>query len=1256
MNNNCREKIILFTQFYLAKDKETHELNIAALTNNYKNEYIDEIILLNEKIYSDEELGFENKNLDKIKQVNINKRLEYGDVFEYVQVNNLKNQIVVISNLDIYFNDTINNLNNVKLDEFKLCYCLTRWETYKDGKKHEPFLNHNTESSCDTWCLHTKWIHESDFSEFNFRLGTVGCENMFQYKLALSHFYLRNDPYLIKIFHSENYNWEEKNKKWNWRKIVEKSNTYVYNNNVPDEHQRELLRNYFNIACEIPVYSENNMSIGLVNINKDLTLYLKNFFEKLNCNVEIASIKGTPTKKDNTLPYDLESYAKYDRIIVCDNNSISLDWATVIFNKNNLLRKRTVIITPSLIRNYSNLYLYNLLFTKKYVVYNINIVSFEKFNTYCNELRENIGDLQYHICIISFGGCATTYILEECEKNNISINNKYDLDIKEYCKNFNDLLKFNLKIDEIKKELSLKNEYIKKICCGLNSVKHGNPYDDTYKYYDRIIYVVGNPFDALCSLYNRNYQKLQYNKLNNYINNNLDWDGKWNDFNILSKDIEKEEKDLFGFEEHYKFWINYATNKELSKSKIYFVDLEKLSKMNDDQLSLLFFNKIKKHNIKFIIKNRQFSSDSKISNSHNNNVIKNIYNNLYKEMKLALNIQHSNKYFQYKTPIYDLFFCTRYNPERFPLIDNKYKDHKNIPLYFRIFDIIHVTWKNIGGSVNRNSNKFNYVLIQPTEIKNLLEKVKSYISKNGDEFYKFKRILVIGSEDRPVLSEVDPNNLKLLKKYFNRILYESKDIIDNEIEIMPCGLLDHYIRGLDDHIFDIINNVNEEKKLRVLCCFGKFWKPDKNWYKEATKNREHLINYCSDNKNKFIDYDLFDREEYWRKLAEYSFFICPLGNGVTTPKIAEAICVNTIPICINHPAHVELRDKLNFPIVIVNNYDEINEKNLLKWKNELYEKVKKFKYKITTSAIHKLIMEGRESYISDNWLDNESYKIIDINTKQDIDKKDKEDKEDKEISEISKSINIGFNLVTKISNDIDLINLKDSIYSINENLKNNLFKKYLIFLEVRLNIHNKNLINTYLNKKDMLKGIIKDEFFTLLQNPKIEICIIEKNKSFKILFDFINKYHNINWILLNSNIYFPIWNINKLELLLNKNYDINSYVLTGYNIFNELSEKTKYSQQGKFLEYDNQVYKTLGKKGSIINSFIFKTPINIDKINLNFIKNDYYQRLNYELSRIRKLINPCLNVISIYKNSSEKIFSENKNDKKYLEISFSKIV
>ena len=155
------QQIVLITQFYLAPTVDKNNLLKKALKNNYENKYIDNIILLNEKIYSNKELGFENEKIDKIKQININSRLQYADVFKYIQSYNVNNKIIVICNLDIYFDNSVNKLKQAKLHEFKMCYCLTRWETYKDNKLVEPFVYENFyDSSCDSWCLHTNWIHK----------------------------------------------------------------------------------------------------------------------------------------------------------------------------------------------------------------------------------------------------------------------------------------------------------------------------------------------------------------------------------------------------------------------------------------------------------------------------------------------------------------------------------------------------------------------------------------------------------------------------------------------------------------------------------------------------------------------------------------------------------------------------------------------------------------------------------------------------------------------------------------------------------------------------------------------------------------------------------------------------------------------------------------------------------------------------------------------------------------------------------------
>ena len=58
------------------------------------NQDIDKIYLLNEKIYTHEELKV---NSDKIVQENIEKRLKFSDVFNYVQENNIEGYIVIVN-------------------------------------------------------------------------------------------------------------------------------------------------------------------------------------------------------------------------------------------------------------------------------------------------------------------------------------------------------------------------------------------------------------------------------------------------------------------------------------------------------------------------------------------------------------------------------------------------------------------------------------------------------------------------------------------------------------------------------------------------------------------------------------------------------------------------------------------------------------------------------------------------------------------------------------------------------------------------------------------------------------------------------------------------------------------------------------------------------------------------------------------------------------------------------------------------------
>ena len=258
-------------------------------------------------------------------------------------------------------------------------------------------------------------------------------------------------------------------------------------------------------------------------------------------------------------------------------------------------------------------------------------------------------------------------------------------------------------------------------------------------------------------------------------------------------------------------------------------------------------------------------------------------------------------------------------------------------------------------------------------------------------------------------------------------------------------------------------------------------------------------------------------------------------------------------------------------------------------------------------------------------------------------------------------INNSFYMITTTYNNIKSIRLEETIYSINKNLENDLIEKYFILLEVELTNEDENLYDTYLDKNNNFKGKIKDEFITLLQNPKIEIYLIKNRSTYQSIFDFCNNYHNIIWILTNSDIHFPEWNNHNLKLLLDRDYDIETFVLTRYNIYDDLTEKIKTSQKGVCFEKNNIKYRTQHKTGSSIDSWIFKTPINIKKMNLNFDigKPECDGRMNFQLSKIRKVINPCLDIISIHKHTNWGPESYNKviyKDNIYTRKEFNKIL
>ena len=206
------DEIILIYQFFIPKTQDRYDEIKKCLMLNVKNEYIDKIILLNERIYTDEELGTKH---NKIEQVNFKKRLKFSDVFEYAHTLSKSSYLITI-NADIYLDDTISKIRYSNLHSEKTALALLRYNDKRSGKKLFGPLN----CSQDTWGFHTNQnISKDHLKLFSFEFGTPGCDNKLIYLFYILGYKVINDPKAIKTFHvhendARNYSNKPLNKPW----------------------------------------------------------------------------------------------------------------------------------------------------------------------------------------------------------------------------------------------------------------------------------------------------------------------------------------------------------------------------------------------------------------------------------------------------------------------------------------------------------------------------------------------------------------------------------------------------------------------------------------------------------------------------------------------------------------------------------------------------------------------------------------------------------------------------------------------------------------------------------------------------------------------------------------------------------------------------------------------------------------------------------------------------------------------------------
>jgi len=181
--------LYFITQYYVpSQNKRAKEINMT-LAKNIENNYIDKIILLNEKEYS-------LPNSSKITQVVINKRLFYDDVIRYIYTTIPENSIVVFANSDIYLDETIRHVWSTNLDDKFMA--LLRYE-------NNVIFGPRADSQ-DTWILNSNSVKQRvwKYEDFNFSFGKSGCDNAITLEMLRMKYLVVNPSLTIKTHHLHN--------------------------------------------------------------------------------------------------------------------------------------------------------------------------------------------------------------------------------------------------------------------------------------------------------------------------------------------------------------------------------------------------------------------------------------------------------------------------------------------------------------------------------------------------------------------------------------------------------------------------------------------------------------------------------------------------------------------------------------------------------------------------------------------------------------------------------------------------------------------------------------------------------------------------------------------------------------------------------------------------------------------------------------------------------------------------------------------
>lgn len=246
------EPINVIYQYFRHPNTSRHNEIQYALKRNCENPHVNRIILLNERTYTDKELGIVSP---KIEQHVINQRLLFKDVFDHIDKHEVTGYNVIV-NADIFVDDSISLLKRSNMHSVKSMIALLRYE-YNRSNGTSRIFGPRPDSQ-DTWIMHSNFNVCSPMrSIFNIPFGKPGCDNKIVYLMHLFGYTVYNVPQQIKTLHVHNTNIRDYTRK----DVIPDPYGYVFPCNMLSKVNHQI-ETHFISKGKFMLFSNENSRLG----------------------------------------------------------------------------------------------------------------------------------------------------------------------------------------------------------------------------------------------------------------------------------------------------------------------------------------------------------------------------------------------------------------------------------------------------------------------------------------------------------------------------------------------------------------------------------------------------------------------------------------------------------------------------------------------------------------------------------------------------------------------------------------------------------------------------------------------------------------------------------------------------------------------------------------------------------------------------------------------------------------------------------